>query len=157
MTIEIRTSTDNRESTETRVIDILDAQAEDKGYPFVMRHYAFEAWDGEDFLGGLVARMAQDWMFVALLAVAPEARGKGIGTQLIATAERAAKADKATGIWLDTFSFQAPGFYERVGFRRIATLPDCPAGQARHFYSKRLTDQDAWPIGTAETQPHDRA
>jgi len=138
MTLAIRQTSDLREDTETRLLKILDAQAEAIGRPFVVDHLAFEAWDGDVFLGGLTARLVHDWMFVALLAVDAAARGKGVGRSLVSAAESAARARAATGIWLDTFSFQAPGFYERLGFTRIATLPDSPSGAARYFYSKRL-------------------
>ncbi len=42
------------------------------------------------------------------------------------------------GAWLDTFSFQAPGFYESIGYQRLGDLPDFPPGSRRHFLWKPL-------------------
>jgi hypothetical protein len=41
-------------------------------------------------------------------------------------------------IWLDTFSFQARPFHERLGFSRFGALAGYPPGSARHFLVKRL-------------------
>ena len=43
-----------------------------------------------------------------------------------------------TGIWLDTFSFQARRFYEKLGYVVFGELPDYPAGHSRYFLQKRL-------------------
>lgn len=40
--------------------------------------------------------------------------------------------------YLDTFSFQAPGFYQRAGYRVFGELPDFPAGHRRYFMTKEL-------------------
>ena len=40
---------------------------------------------------------------------------------------------------LNTYSFQAPGFYEKLGFRRFGGMEGSPAGASRHFFAKRLT------------------
>ncbi|MDB5536981.1 MAG: Acetyltransferase family protein, partial [Devosia sp.] len=42
------------------------------------------------------------------------------------------------GIWLDTFSFQARPFYEKLGYSVFGTIPDYPPGGARYFLSKTL-------------------
>ncbi len=41
--------------------------------------------------------------------------------------------------WLDTFEFQARGFYERLGYSCFATLPEYPKGHSRYFLQKQLT------------------
>jgi hypothetical protein len=40
--------------------------------------------------------------------------------------------------WLDTFEFQARGFYERLGYRCFGELNDYPTGFARYFMKKAL-------------------
>jgi hypothetical protein len=42
------------------------------------------------------------------------------------------------GSWLDTFEFQARGFYERQGYECFATLPEFPKGYSRYFMKKQL-------------------
>jgi hypothetical protein len=42
---------------------------------------------------------------------------------------------------LDTFSFQARGFYERLGYSVFGVLNDCPPGHSRFYLTKRLRDR----------------
>jgi hypothetical protein len=42
------------------------------------------------------------------------------------------------GVWLDTFSFQARGFYEKLGYRVFGEVADYPPGHTRHFLKKSL-------------------
>ncbi|KUR70668.1 GCN5 family acetyltransferase [Novosphingobium sp. FSW06-99] len=88
--------------------------------------------------GGLWGRISYDWLFVELLAVPEAARGTGLGRQLMDQAETIAREAGCTGIWLDTYEFQARGFYEKLGFTLFGTLPDHPVGQSRFFMMKRL-------------------
>jgi GNAT superfamily N-acetyltransferase len=97
--------------------------------------------DAEDRpVGGLWGRSGYDWMFVEYLAVPEALRGQRLGNALIAEAERIARARGCCGIWLDTFAFQARGFYEKLGFTVFGTLEDHPRGSRRFFLSKRLED-----------------
>jgi len=89
-------------------------------------------------IGGLWGRIVFDWLFVELLVVPEEARGTGVGSRLMAEAEARAKARNCAGIWLDTFAFQAPGFYAKLGFEPFGRIDDHPRGKARYFLQKRL-------------------
>jgi GNAT superfamily N-acetyltransferase len=88
--------------------------------------------------GGLWADMYYEWSFVKLLVVPESLRGSGYGTRLMQQAETIARDYGATGIWLDTFSFQARGFYEKLGFTCFATLDDYPRGGSRSYMQKRF-------------------
>ena len=95
---------------------------------------------GEDgqHVGGLWGKTVYDWLFVEWLAVPEEHRGKQYGTALMHKAEAVARDYGCVGIWLDTFEFQARGFYEKLGFEVFGTLEDHPVGQRRYFLSKRI-------------------
>lgn len=93
--------------------------------------------DGQT-IGGLWGRTGYDWLFVEYLAVPEALRGQRLGSALIAEAERIARARGCCGLWLDTFAFQARGFYEKLGFTVFGTLEDHPRGSRRFFLSKRL-------------------
>jgi hypothetical protein len=56
----------------------------------------------------------------------------------MAEAEVFARQRGLLGVWLDTFSFQARPFYEKLGFSVFGTLHDHPAGGARYFMQKRF-------------------
>jgi GNAT superfamily N-acetyltransferase len=90
-------------------------------------------------IGGLWGRTAYDWLFVELLAVPEPLRGRGLGTALMNHAEREAAARGCHSAWLDTFEFQARGFYERLGYTCFGELADYPAGSARYFMKKHLS------------------
>ena len=89
-------------------------------------------------VGGLTAHWYYGWMFIEYLFVPPELRGEDLGTQLMAEAERFARARGLRGIWLDSYSFQAPQFYEKLGYGVFGTIDNYPPGSARHFLSKTL-------------------
>ena len=89
-------------------------------------------------VGGLWGRLAYDWLFIELLAVPEEHRGGRHGTALMAQADSIARANECTGMWLDTYEFQARGFYEKLGFEVFGTLEDHPIGQKRFFLRKHL-------------------
>ena len=75
---------------------------------------------------------------IKLLWVAEHQRGTGLGHRLLRTAEIEAVRRRCRLIVLTTHSFQAPAFYERHGFSRIATIDDYPAGHAEIFMVKSL-------------------
>ncbi len=120
---------------------ILDEAAKAQGHPFEGRKVQLRAQDAEGrFLGGLIGAHLQRWFFVKLLAVAPEARGRGIGAQLLARAEALARADGLVGIYLDTFEFQAPRFYLREGYREVGRLPKVGDAPQRIWFAKEFND-----------------
>jgi len=88
--------------------------------------------------GGLLGRTFFNWLFVSLFYLPADLRGRGLGTELLRRAEAEARARGCVGAHLDTFGFQARGFYEKLGYAVFGTLPDCPPGHARFFLSKRL-------------------
>ncbi|GLH19947.1 MULTISPECIES: GNAT family N-acetyltransferase [Pseudomonas] len=93
-----------------------------------------------EILGGLYGRMIFRWMFIELLSVPEQGRGQGIGSKLMAQAEALAREKNCYGLWLDTFDFQAPEFYKKLGFCQFGEIVDYPPGHKRHYFQKRLID-----------------
>ena len=91
-----------------------------------------------DVVGGLSGRTAFGWLFVELLFVPESLRGQGIGRDLMHRAETEAVARGCHAAWLDTFQFQARGFYERLGYTCFGELSDYPPGFSRYFLKKTL-------------------
>jgi GNAT superfamily N-acetyltransferase len=92
--------------------------------------------DGE-LSGGLYGTISYDWLAIELLFVPEALRNSGLGSQLLSRAEEEARERGCIGAWLDTFSFQARGFYEKLGYELAGTIPDHPVGGARYFLTKR--------------------
>jgi GNAT superfamily N-acetyltransferase len=89
-------------------------------------------------LGGVIGITYWDWLYIDLMWLPVEFRGRGYGSQLLLLAEEEARRRGAKHVYLDTFSFQAPGFYEKHGYRVFGELQDFPAGHQRYFLTKQL-------------------
>jgi GNAT superfamily N-acetyltransferase len=89
-------------------------------------------------IGGLWGNTGFQWLFTQLLLVPESLRGRGLGADLMRRAEAEAVDRGCHGAWLDTFEFQARGFYERIGYECFGQLPDYPPGFARFFMKKSL-------------------
>ncbi len=94
-------------------------------------------------IGGLVGELFWNAVHVELLWVADEHRRRGYGRRLMQKVEGEARARGADLVYLNTFSFQAPAFYERLGYKQFGELPDTPKGAKRMWYVKKLTDHVA--------------
>jgi GNAT superfamily N-acetyltransferase len=90
-------------------------------------------------VGGAVGTVNWNWLHVSLLWVAEHGRHGGLGRRLMAAIEAAAVQRGCTRAHLDTFSYQARPFYERLGYRVFGTLPDYPVGHQRFFMEKVLS------------------
>lgn len=90
-------------------------------------------------VGGAACEVRWHWLFVDLLWVHDDLRGQGHGTRLLAAAEGEARRRGCTKAHLDTISFQARPFYEKLGWRLFGTLEDYPPGHTRYFLQKDLT------------------
>jgi len=89
-------------------------------------------------MGGLWGASVVGWLYVDLLVVPEGFRGQGLGTELLRKAEEIARKRGCIGMWLHTGTFQAPGFYEKRGFKAFGKVPDYPLGHATIYYLKRL-------------------
>ena len=67
-------------------------------------------------MGGAVGRSWGRCCEVQELWVDEMQRGRGIGTKLMGMVEAEARARGCTLVYLDTFTFQAPWLYQRLGF-----------------------------------------
>jgi len=91
-----------------------------------------------EIVGGILGETNWNWFYLDLLWVKKELRGQGYGSQLMDKDEEEARKRGVQNAYLDTFSFQAPGFYEKYGYQEFVELPDFPSGSTRYFYKKEL-------------------
>lgn len=78
---------------------------------------------------------------VAYLWVSSEVRGEGLGSALLDAMETHAIRKACPFVWLSTHSFQAPGFYARRGYERIAAIDGYPSRHASLVYVKHLAQR----------------
>ena len=93
----------------------------------------------DDVLGGVLGQLWGSWLQVTYLWVAEAARGAGHGTRLMSDAEAYACSRGAVGATVETHSFQARPFYERLGYEVFGTLDGYPPGHVKFFLRKALT------------------
>jgi ribosomal protein S18 acetylase RimI-like enzyme len=82
---------------------------------------------------GLIADTYFGWMYVNALWVHERYRGKGWGQSLMEAAETEARKRGVRNVFLASFSFQAPNFYVKLGYRVFGRLADFPAGTGHQF------------------------
>lgn len=99
--------------------------------------YVLRTPEGET-VGGVLGETYWGWLYIDLLWVRNDLRGRGHGSRLLRSAEEEARRRGASHAYLDTFSFQAPAFYERHGYRVFGELAEFPPGQRRYFMTKQL-------------------
>jgi GNAT superfamily N-acetyltransferase len=92
----------------------------------------------QEIVGGVIGATYWNWFQLELLWVKEELRGRGYGHRLLTLAEDEARRRGAKHGHLDTFSFQAPGFYVKYGYQVFGELQDFPAGHQRYFLTKQL-------------------
>lgn len=75
--------------------------------------------DGK-ILGGVTGGIADGVALLGYLWVDNSLRGQGVGKRIIETIESKLKAMNVVEIHLDTYNFQAPEFYIKMGFKEVA-------------------------------------
>jgi ribosomal protein S18 acetylase RimI-like enzyme len=91
-----------------------------------------------EIAGGLIADTYWGWLEIEDLWVAEKLRGHGIAQQLMRQAEAEARARGCTRVFLRTFSFQARGLYEKLGYHVVGELVDYPPGEVFYWMQKDL-------------------
>jgi GNAT superfamily N-acetyltransferase len=97
----------------------------------------FARRDGR-IVAGADGRTQWGWLYVAHVWVDDSLRGTGMGTRVLTAIEDAARARGCRAAFLDTFSFQAAPFYEKLGYREFGRLEGFGANGTKHFLWKEL-------------------
>jgi GNAT superfamily N-acetyltransferase len=86
--------------------------------------------NGVEVEGGLRGELYRDWLIIYQLVIPHDVRGKGTGSRLLQNAEEFARQNGCVGVWLDTFSFQAPEFYGKRGYDVFGELSCYPSARS---------------------------
>ena len=85
--------------------------------------YSIYVKDNEDnIIGGAIVYAHINSVYVDVLWVSEEYRGLGIGAGLLRSVETEAIKRGIPASTLDTFSFQAEGFYLKQGYQHLGTI-----------------------------------
>ncbi|MFG3032225.1 GNAT family N-acetyltransferase [Streptomyces sp. NPDC048253] len=106
------------------------------------RESALHVWaldPGGELAGGLVGHTWTTWLHVTYLWVDARHRGTGLGSALLAEAERIAREQRGCDrVRLETWDFQAPEFYRRRGYEVVCVIEDYPPGLTEFTLTKSL-------------------
>lgn len=117
----------------------LDASSQSVIGPATMRLLVIPLHDDYGAVaGGLWGHTQFRWLHVEMLLVPESLRNRGVGSALMAAAERTARDRGCLGVHVDTFSFQAARFYEKLGFSIFGVLDNFPPGHQRLYFQKRF-------------------
>jgi GNAT superfamily N-acetyltransferase len=89
-------------------------------------------------VGGIVGEVWTSVLFIQLFWIEQKLRGRDYGTKLIGAIEDEARRFGATRSYVDTMSFQAPGFYRSCGYKEFGSIDGYPGGVTRHWLTKSL-------------------
>ena len=107
--------------------------------PITLRHFVLLLRDRDAAItGGLRAHTGYSWLSLDLLFVPAPLRGRGIGAALVSRAEDIARDRGCVGAHVAAFDFQAPQFYQRLGYTIFAVHEDLPPQHNHLHLSKRL-------------------
>jgi GNAT superfamily N-acetyltransferase len=108
------------------------------GRPFDLRPFSVFIRDGDGaIVGGLNGSTMWDCLAVDQIWIDEGLRRRGWGRRLMQAAERIAMRRGCRSAFVDTFSFQSPGFYERMGYVECGRMSH-HADVTWHFFTKTL-------------------
>lgn len=88
--------------------------------------------------GGIIARTWWGGLDIQYLWIEDEYRKKGIGRELMLMAESEAIKRGCHFSYVDTLSFQAQGFYMKLGYSEYGSLNGFAQKFSRHYLTKQL-------------------
>jgi GNAT superfamily N-acetyltransferase len=94
--------------------------------------------EGNAIVGGIVGEVWTAVLFIQFFWLEQHLRRKGFGAKLIKAIEVEARRFGATRAYVDTMSFQAPGFYRTCGYKEFGSIEGYPGGVTRHWLTKTL-------------------
>lgn len=94
--------------------------------------------DRGEIVAGISGHTWGETCEISRLWVHDSLRGQGVGTRLVRAFEEEAVRRGCTQVVLHTHSFQAPIFYEGLGYSQIGTIPNYPKGYEQFTYLKDL-------------------
>jgi ribosomal protein S18 acetylase RimI-like enzyme len=93
-------------------------------------------------VGGVVARThaIRSWLEILVLWIDEDFRGLGLGRKLMEEAEEEARRRGCKYARLASSDYQAPQFYESIGYISYGRLENCPPGDTAYYYWKSLVE-----------------
>lgn len=94
--------------------------------------------DGDKTVGAILCDTFNFCLYIEIMWIDKEYRGKGLGKELISKAEKIAKDNGCIFAHTCSLSYQAPEFYKRCGYEVFGKLDDYPDGIVQYFLKKKI-------------------
>ena len=94
--------------------------------------------ENRDIVGGLSGYTWAGWLEIRFLWVREDLRGQGYGRRMLEAAEVEARMRGCDHAWLDSYTFQAPAFYQHLGYEVFGSLKGFPPPDDRVFLTRAL-------------------
>ena len=128
----------NAEDKKTMVDGMLAYHAS-KGHPRKTETYSVALKDSQGrLLGCVIVSFLWNGMHIDSLWVDESLRGNNYGTKLLEMAEKEGVKRGCTIAYTDTFTWQAPEFYKKLGYKEYGRLEDFPVGNTLTYFFKNL-------------------
>lgn len=131
--MQIRKSTGDINNTVQQMLREYNAQYMKDG-----GDYSYCIEESGHVVAGIVASAVFDTVEIEFLCVAEQYRGRGYGELLLKRVESEAAAAHMKRILLNTYSFQAPAFYEKMGYRQLFQIVPVFKDVSQHYFMKEL-------------------
>lgn len=100
--------------------------------------FVFFRDENERVIGSVSGETFCDWLHIVRAWIVKDRRGQGLGSQLMRQAEIEAVRRGCHSACVSSGSFEAPGFYTKLGYKEFVAMDDFPIGHQRIGFMKRL-------------------
>lgn len=136
--IEEINSEPKTEDKQTMINGMLSYHAS-KGHPRKTEIYSVTLKDRNNAVKGMIiVSFLWNGMHIDSLWIDETVRDQKWGSSLLRMAEEEAIKRECTIVYTDTFTWQAPKFYEKQGYKLYGKLEDFPKGNSLFYYAKNL-------------------
>lgn len=104
---------------------------------------SFEVFDGTEFVGAIVVQSFWEQLHIKYLFVEKDYRGQGIARQLMNHALEFGIKRGCQFAFVETMIFQAPEFYQKMGFAIEFSRPGYAENTIFHYLKKSLNVEEA--------------
>jgi len=104
-------------------------------------HFSIFAKHNNLVVGGTSVCESNEALYIDALWCNEDFRKQGLGAKIIDMIYRIAVDKRLSKIFVDTFDFQAPEFYQKQGFHTIGILPKFVLGHDKIFMRKDISDK----------------
>jgi len=102
------------------------------------KKYCIGVQYNNEIIGASKGKIFDAALYISEFIIKKRFRKKGAGSKLIENIETYAKKNNCTKIWVDTYGYQAPDFYQQNGFVEKGRIENYRGHHPRIFFEKEL-------------------